>query len=263
MNELAERYEVTKKDLATGRNLKIAAWSAPLLLSFVPAILFAFLFVAFGTTPPAAASILFFGVLFTLMGLLLGFIASVFFAFRRSQWTKEMRERIAADGIRAEEIDWFRHELNAREIRSLRSLEKYDLLMADAYRETLASRLTASRIIRSSKSELTHAKRRQNDLKRLESENVDRFRVQAEDDVRKINSINTEAKQMLVEAESRLQMIEAASMRGGHLADSELALKKLSARSKALPLALEAARMHEEIRREIEAGSAEESNGGQ
>ena len=57
---------------------------------------------------------------------------------------------------------------------------------------------------------------------------------------------------MLAEAETRLQMIEAAAARGGNLADSELALKKLSARSKSLPLALEEAKMAEEIRLELE-----------
>ena len=57
---------------------------------------------------------------------------------------------------------------------------------------------------------------------------------------------------MLSEAEARLQMIEAAASRGGNLADSELALKKLSARSKELPLALESAKMTEEIRKELE-----------
>lgn len=57
---------------------------------------------------------------------------------------------------------------------------------------------------------------------------------------------------MLAEAETRLQMIESAAMRGTGMADSELALKKLSARSQSLPLALEEAKMAEEIREELE-----------
>jgi hypothetical protein len=48
-------------------------------------------------------------------------------------------------------------------------------------------------------------------------------------------------------------MIEAAAARGIDMADSELALKKLSARTAELPLALRAAQMEEEVRREIEA----------
>lgn len=61
---------------------------------------------------------------------------------------------------------------------------------------------------------------------------------------------------MLAEAETRLQMIEAASVRGGSIADSELALKKLSARAAELPLALEEAKMAEEIRAELEKESS-------
>ena len=57
---------------------------------------------------------------------------------------------------------------------------------------------------------------------------------------------------MRVESETRLLMIEAASRRGGNVADTELALKKLSARTSELPLALESAKMEEEIRRELE-----------
>ena len=57
---------------------------------------------------------------------------------------------------------------------------------------------------------------------------------------------------MLAEAESRLQVIEAAGARGSHLADSELALKKLSARASELPLALEEAKMTEAIRKELD-----------
>ena len=60
-----------------------------------------------------------------------------------------------------------------------------------------------------------------------------------------------EAKEMELEAESRLQMIEAASRRGTELAGNELALKKLTARSEQLPLALEEAKMEDEIRREL------------
>ena len=81
--------------------------------------------------------------------------------------------------------------------------------------------------------------------------------AQIEQDISKISAIHEEAKLMLVEAESRLHMIEAAASRGGSLADNELALKKLSARSKELPLALEAAKVADEIRREFEAEGEE------
>ena len=134
-------------------------------------------------------------------------------------------------------------------------------MLEDAYRETLASRLTATRIVRSSKKELLLAKRRRSKIKqlsRLTPESAEKFTSEIVRDIEKIESISDEATLMLAEAESRLQMIEAAAARGSHLADSELALKKLSARASELPLALEEARMAEEIRKELEAEDDED-----
>jgi len=57
---------------------------------------------------------------------------------------------------------------------------------------------------------------------------------------------------MRVEAESRMHQIETAARHGTNFSETELALKKLSARTSELPLALESARMEEEIRKELE-----------
>lgn len=257
MDTSISKYDVTPRELARGRNLKIAAWSAPVLLSVLPAIVFLVLFLVLGTTPPAAATFLFLGIISTVVGFVIGLILSAIFAYRHSNWSREMRERIAADGIKAEEIDWFKNELKSSEKHALRAIQATDLLLADAYRETLASRLTATRIVRSSKRELLLTRRREAKLKNLKSENSKRFREEIKRDAEKLQAVNDEAKQMLAEAESRLQMIEAATMRGSNLADSELALKKLSARTAELPLALEQAKMTDEIRAELEKESQE------
>ncbi|MGD9589489.1 MAG: hypothetical protein AB7Q37_13835 [Pyrinomonadaceae bacterium] len=246
------KYEVTPRDLARGRNLKIAAVAAPFAATAVPAVLFTVLAFLFGSTPPAAFTILVFGAIFTAIGFLIGIFLTGLFLYRRSTWTKEMREKIAADGIRAEEIDWFRHELKASERKALKEITRRDLLLADAYRETLASRLTATRIIRSSKRELSMLQRRKVKISRLKSERAGDFRRQIEEDRKKIENIHEEARLMLTEAEARLEMIEAAGVRGHTLADSELALKKLSARSQHLPLALEEVRLAEEISRQLD-----------
>lgn len=260
MNEIAGRYDVSKKELAKGRKLAIGAVSAPLVLAGLPAALFLFLLFVFGSTPPVAATIFFLGIIVTILGLAIGLGISGYLAYRRTVWSREMRERIAADGIRAEEIDWFRHELKSSEKNALASLDRKDLLLADAYRETLASRLTATRIVRTSKRELLLAQRRKNKMRYSKSRNTEGFKRQIDDDINTIAGINDEAKIMLAEAEARLQMIEAAAARGTELADSELALKKLAARTRELPLALEAAKMDEAIRKEAidEDGSEEE-----
>ena len=254
MDEIVSKYDISKRDLARGRNLKIAAVSAPLVLAGVPAVLFLVLMFLFGATPPVAATFFFIGLVPTIVGFVVGLGFTGFFSYRYATWTSEMRERIAADGIKAEEIEWFRNELTTSEKRALREMQR-DPLLEDAYRETLASRLTATRIVKSSKKELMLARRRQTklrQLRKLSADSAKRFNEEIENDLKKIGSINDEAKAMLAEAESRLQMIEAAGARGSHLADSELALKKLSARASELPLALEEAKMTEAIRRELD-----------
>lgn len=252
MDEAVSKYEVTGRELARGRNLKIAAWTAPLLLTGLPAVIFTVLAFIFGSTPPVAFSLFFLGLVFTAIGFVVGMGLMGFFIYRRSIWTKEMREKIAADGIRAEEIDWFTHELKSSEKRALKDITRSDLLLADAYRETLASRLTATRIVKSSKKDLSLTQRRKAKLGQFKAERAAEFRDQIEKDAAKISSIHDEAKLMLAESEARLQMIEAAAARGRGFADSEFALKKLSSRSQNLPLALEEVRLTEQYAREIE-----------
>ena len=247
-----DMYEITPSDLARGRKLKLGAFAAPVILTLLPAIVTIVLMLLAATGPPAAAVILFVGIIATVIGFVIGVTIAVILAQKRSAWTREMRERIAADGIKAEEIDWFRNELKPSEKRALKAVEARDLMLADAYRETLASRLTATRIVKSSKRELLLAKRRQSSLKQLKSARAEEFQIEINKDIDKIGKISDEAKLMLAEAESRLQMIEAASSRGGSLADAEVALKKLTARAAELPLALESAKMADEIRQELE-----------
>jgi hypothetical protein len=262
MDEIALRYDVTPRDLARGRNLTIGIWTAPFVLGGVPAALFMVLMFIFGVTPPAAAVFFFLAIITGIAGFALGIGLSGFLAYRRNNWTKQMRERIAADGIRAEELGWFMHELKPSEKRALKEITAADLMLADAYRETLASRLTATRIVKSSRRELQLMQRRQNKLKQLKAENSKAFQLEIAKDISKIGNINAEAKSMLVEAETRLQMIEAAAVRGSSIADSELVLKKLSARASELPLALEEARLTEEIRLELEAEDAAQDKKG-
>jgi len=252
MNELHTRYEVTRKDSAKDKALKIGAWAAPVLLSVIPALVFFILFILFGSTPPLAATYFFLSIISLIVGFILGLIVTGGIMFYRSRWLAKVRERIAVDGIKAQEVDWFKHELTSAERKSLKEIEAKDSLMGDAFRDTLAARLTAARILKSTKQEILLVQRRQNKLKYLKSENSSNLQAELKTDIAKLNRIKTEAKEMLVEAETRVHMIEAASRRGVNFVDTELALKKLSARSAELPLALESAKMEEEMRRELE-----------
>ena len=245
-------YEITEKELAHGRKLRLAAIASPLVLLLVPALITLGLMLVVAGSPPAAAVILFLGFIAMTVGFVSGIVMALVLTYRRNKWTREMRERIAADGIRAEEIEWFYAEMKPSEKRALRGITARDELLGDAYRETLASRLTATRIIKNARRELTMAKKRQNSLKQLRSARSDEFQAQMGEDIQKISRIHDESREMVVEAESRLAMIEAAASRSGGLADNELALKRLTARANELPLALESARVTDEIRDELE-----------
>ena len=224
-------YAITREDLRKRQRLTVGAAAAPVILTLIPAILTILAVLLASTGPPVAAVILFVGVVSTVIGLLVGATVSAVLLRRRAAWTNEMRERIAADGIHADEIDWFKKERRSSEKRALKAVEARDPLLGDAYRDALASRLTATRIVRLSKRELQLAKRRQNSLKQLRSSHTQSFKEEIDRDIAKMSSVAEQAKTMLSESEARLQMIEAAAARGGVMADSELALKKLAART--------------------------------
>ncbi len=253
MNELEKRYQVSQKDLVKEKSLRIGAIAAPVVLSAVPAIVLFVLGFIFGASPPAAAVFFFFSLISLIGGFILGLIGSGGLLYYRSKWLASIRERIAVDGIKAEEIDWFKHELKNSEKKALKEVEKRDMLLGDAFRDSLAARLTATRIKKATKRELLFAKRRQSKIKYLNSSNSEELLKEVNEDIQKLEKIHREAEEMDIEAQTRQQMIEAAARRGTDVADSELALKKLAARTADLPLALESAKMTQEIRRELEA----------
>jgi hypothetical protein len=125
-------------------------------------------------------------------------------------------------------------------------------MLGDAYAETLASRLTATRIMQKTSKEMRSTQQRIRRISTLKAANSESYELQLAADKERLSHINSKAKEMLVEAESRLQMIEAAGTRGGTFADYEIALKKLESRAGNEPLALEAAKLANEIRLELE-----------
>ena len=259
MSDELVRYEITPADRRKDKLLKRGAIALPLLGAGLPAAGFFAAFL-FSVTPAIAAMFLFLSLIGLGVGLVAGGIGSAATLIYRNRWLTGVRERVAVDGIRASEVDWFWGELKSEEKKVLGRMERSDAVLADAYRETLASRLTATRIIKSSTQELLLAKRRKGRLKNLKSKKIKEFLEQIEKDIKNLEKIKSEAKEMLAEAESRLQMIEAAASRGSQLAGKEIALKKLSARNENLPLALEAMK-EEEMRKELEAEIRKELEG--
>jgi hypothetical protein len=232
--------------------MKAAMVAAPLALTLVPAAITMFMVLVLASGPPAAAVFLFFGAIATAVSLLAGLITSAVIGTRHSRWKKELREQIAAYGISGSEIDWFRNELRPAEKRALKQLTGSDPLLADAYSETLASRLTATRIKLRSARELRATEQRLRKISNLKVANAEDYARQLESDREKLSNINAKSRSMLAEAEARLQMIEAAGSRGGSFSEYEVALKKLENRADEEPLALEAAKLADEIRKELE-----------
>ena len=84
----------------------------------------------------------------------------VFLLLYRRRWARQLRNRLASDGITADEVGFFLNELTSGEKRALREMEKRQPLLADAYRETLALRLNASRLTSSARRNLLQVERR-------------------------------------------------------------------------------------------------------
>lgn len=255
MND-GQRYELTKRDYRRNNLLLYGAPLSPLLLAApLPIVFLVFFFLSSSTA--TAAFYLFLAFLSGGIGLLLGVILMITLYIYRAAWLKNLREQIAVDGIKTSEVDWFTNELSTAERKSLKELNRSNKLLADAYRETLASRLTATRILKSSKQELLLVQRRQNKLKYLKGDNTKSLQAELEEDKKRLETVKNEADSLLTEAKTRLETIEAAARRGTALTGNEQALKLLSERSQQLPLALEAVKMEEEIRREMEKEAVE------
>lgn len=244
---LEKNYEITRKDVAKDKLLKHGAWLSPILFPAIPSLVFLLLGIFLGN--PFFAALAFVSLI---GGFILGLITSGISLIYRQRWLSHIREKIAVDGIKTEEVEWFKHELTSAERKSLQEIESQNRLLGDAYRETLASRLTATRILKTAKKELSLNQKQQNKLKYSKAENTEKFQGELKKDSEKLTSIKNEAEQMKIEAESRLHQIETASRHGSNFSETELTLKKLSSRANELPLALEALKMEEEIRRELE-----------
>ena len=110
MNELEPKREITRQDLVKNKALQIGAWSAPVLLAVIPAAGFFVLFLL-STVTPTAATFFFLSLISLVVGFIFGLLVTGGIMFYRSRWLANMRERLAVDGIKANEVDWFKHEL--------------------------------------------------------------------------------------------------------------------------------------------------------
>jgi len=171
--------------------------------------------------------------------------------FRR-RWAGQFRDRLASDGITADEVGYFVSELTGGERKALREMEKRQPLLADAYRETLALRLNATRLTASARRNLLQVERRINRARYLNAPDTSVLLEELARDRTRLERLKQEGASRRAEAEARLQMIEAAASRGASWAETNYMLQRLDEGRKNLPLGLEHARAEQELREDME-----------
>lgn len=249
MSENVKSGRITAQEKMLARVFEWAPWLAFFLVALpVP---FYFLLKYFSSAQDAAFNFL--AALTSLaIGSIVGFAVALFLLYYRRHWAQKVRDRVGADGVTAEELPWFMSELTTQERQALKEIEAQNPALADAYRETLASRITAARVIANAKRELLLVERRLNRTAYIEGTDTTHLQEELRADRERLEQVKLEGTERRAEAEARLQMIEAASSRGASWAETNIALHRLSTTREQIPLALEAARMEHQALEESE-----------
>lgn len=193
------------------------------------------------------------------VSLIVAAMAAVFLLLYRRRWTRDLRERLASDGITADEVGFFLNELTSGEKRSLREMDKKQPLLADAYRETLALRLNATRLTTRARRDLLQVERRINRARYLNAPDTSVLMDELGRDRERLERLKQEGSSRRAEAEARLQMIEAAASRGASWAETNFMLQRLDEGRKHLPIGLETTRAEQQLREETERELREDS----
>ncbi|HEX8847547.1 MAG TPA: hypothetical protein VF791_23090 [Pyrinomonadaceae bacterium] len=244
-----ESGKITAGERMKARVLEWAPWLAFFLVALPVPIYF--LTKYFSSAPEAALNFLF--ALVSLgVGSVVGFVVTLLLLYYRRNWAQKVRDRVAADGVTAAEIPWFMSELTPAERQALKEIEARNPMLADAYRETLASRITASRVISNTKRELLLVERRLNRVAYIQGADTTSLQEELRADRVRLEQVKMEGTERRAEAEARLHTIEAAASRGASWADTNMALHRLSTTREQIPLALEAARMEQQALEETD-----------
>ena len=243
MSEL--KGKLSSKDATTARVLKIAPWVALLVASLPAPLVFLVLFLTATATESAAVFLLLAGLSLTL-GFALGLVIVAILLIYRRRWLAKLRDRLASDGITADEVAWFRSELTSAERASLAEIERGNPLLADAYQETLANRLTASRIIARSKREMLRVERQINRARTLRTPESASLQKELAEDHERLQNLRQQATDHLAKAKTRLQVIEATARRKLTQGETDQMMRRLGSSQDQLPLVLEIARLEQQ-----------------
>jgi hypothetical protein len=186
------------------------------------------------------------------LGLVVGLALVILLLVFRRRWRKRLRDRLAADGITAGEMGWFETELSSEERKAWRELKANNPLLADAYCETLAARLTATRITARARGELLRIERQINRTRTLRGVDTSQLLNDLMADRQRVDSLRQESAIRISTAKARLQTIEAAANRALSQSETELMLRRLVSSQEQSPLALEMAKLERDTILELE-----------
>lgn len=247
--------QITSGKLKTGdervaRLLSWIPWLSFLAITLPLPIIFLTLFLTSATTDSAAVYLL---LSFISMGfgLVVGSLLLILILLYRKRWYGRFRDRLAADGITAAEVPWFASELSTEERTTWRDLTQKNPLLADAYCETLAARLTATRIMTRARGEKLKIERQLNRTRNFQNVDTGSLLADLVSDRERLEVLRQEATHRLSEAKARLQTIEATANRTLNQTETDLMLRRLAASQEQLPLALEMANLERDALREI------------
>ncbi len=249
MSDYRKSSKLAAGDRLLDRILQFAPWVAFLLIA-LPAPLY-FLLRSFTSVDEAGVYVLL-ALTSLAAGSLIGLIVALCLVLYRRMWKARLRDNLAADGITAQEVSLFAPEMTRNERRALKQIESHSALLADAYCETLAARITAARVIKRAERQLVAVKKQAQRSSSLQPMKAEELRQELTADQEKLNDIIQMSRNRRAEAEAQLHSIEAAAGRGATQEDIQLALERLNHSSGQTPYALEAARLHQKALEEVE-----------
>jgi hypothetical protein len=247
--ELTEKSgRLTTRDRRIAKLWSTAPWLALSLVTLAPPAVLGLIYLLSG----GATMYLLLTISAIPFSLIAAIIIALVLVFFKRNWTRRLRDRLASDGITADEVDWFKNELTTGEKRALRSMDKQQPLLADAYRETLALRLNATRLAGRARRDLLLVERRINRARYLNAPDTAVLIEELNRDRVRLEGLKQEGSSRRAEAEARLQMIEAAASRGASWAETNFMLQRLDEGRRHLPLGLETERERQQIREDTE-----------
>lgn len=243
--------KMAARDETLARIFEWLPWVSFFAVSLPLPIVFVILFFSAASTE-AAAVYFFLSLLGGAVGLGAALILVLVLLLYRKRWHRQLRDKLASDGITASEVEWFFPELTAAERKALSEIKGRSPLLADAYRETLAARLMATRLITRTKKDLLLVERRINRLALIQGADTDSMQKELREDHAKLVNVKLETTSRLAETQARMQMIEAAASRDLSHGETYLMQQRLNATQEHLPLAIEMAQIERRALEEAE-----------